>query len=151
MFKFLVTSLSVDDSMEVACRCFEGMKELLSHFGKVLLTEDQMEEFCDTIRLVLDGDALCQMDPDDDGIDDEENEEDEENDFEHDSRLYGYVSDCITELLKVYGENLGGQFDDKFKNSIAKRCKPTSSMDEKMYSAGILCDFYKYAPFFMSK
>jgi len=132
VYKFLVTSLSVDDSMEVANRCFEGMKDLVEHFGTILLTDDQMDELCDSIRLVIDGDALCQMDPDDDGIDDEDEEGEEDEDFEHDSRLFGYVSECITSLLKAYGENMGTQFDDKFKESLAKRCKPTSSMDDKM-------------------
>lgn len=96
--------------MEVATRCFEGMKELLAHFGTVLLTEDQLNEVLDVLRLVMDGDALCQTAADEDGDDDEEIQE-EENDFDHDSKLFGFVSDTLSELLKQYKENMGPHFD----------------------------------------
>jgi len=38
---------------------------------------------------------------------------------------------------------MGPHFDTYFKDSIEKRSKEHSSMDDKMNVSGLLCDFFK--------
>lgn len=107
--EFIMTSISTDDSMEVVCRCFEGLRELIDKLGKYFMSEDLLMEILDSMRVCMDGDALCQISPDDDH-EEEEGEEEEEN-FDHDSKLLGYVSECLSSLCKAYGEDIGINFD----------------------------------------
>lgn len=104
MTSFILTSIATDDSMEVVCRCFDGLRELIDGLGKHWMTSDMFLEILDSMRVCMDGDALCQMSPDEynaseDGADEEEDEE--EDNFEHDSKLLGFVSECLSSLCKV--------------------------------------------------
>jgi len=132
--------------MEVVSRCFDAIREMIDCLGKHWMTSDIMSELLDTIRVCMDGDAYCQMAPDEDGGEDEEEDIDEEDKFEHDSKLLGFVTECLSSFCKELGEEMGPHFDTYFKDSIQGRAKPNSSMDDKMYVAGVLCDFWKYAP-----
>jgi len=59
----------------------------------------------------MDGDAYCQMAPDEDGLEDEEENIDEEDKFEHDSKLLGFVTECLSSFCKELGEEMGPHFD----------------------------------------
>jgi len=133
--------------MEVVSRCFDAIRELVDCLGKHWMTAEIMAELMDSIRVCMDGDAYCQTAPDEDGLSDEGNEEeDDEDKFEHDSKLLGFVTECLSSFCAKLGEEMGPHFDTYFKESIQRRAKPTSSMDDKMYVAGVMCDFWKYAP-----
>mmetsp|Transcript_62988 Transcript_62988/g.136387 ORF Transcript_62988/g.136387 Transcript_62988/m.136387 type:complete len:103 (-) Transcript_62988:794-1102(-) len=101
--------------MEVVCRCFDGLRELIDTLGKHFLHEDIMTELLDSMRVIMDGDAMCQISPDDDhdeedGIETEEEEEDHDR-FDHDSKLLGFVSECLSSLCKLLGEDMGPNFE----------------------------------------
>jgi len=144
--------MGTDESMDVVGRCFDSLREIISNLGEHFLTNDLLGEILDSVRIVMDGDAMCQISPDSDGLEDEDEEEEEEDDaFEHDSKLFGFVSDCLSELCKLLKERMGEYFDTYIKESLNKRSKATSSMDDKMYVAGVLCDFFNNSPIHMSK
>lgn len=86
---FISISINTDDSMEVVSRCFDAIRELIDALGKYFLTEDMLNEVLDAMRIVMEGEAMCQIPPDQDGLEDEEEEDDEEIDPEHDSKLLG--------------------------------------------------------------
>jgi len=92
---YLSIGMNTDDSMEVVCRCFDALRELVENLGRHFLTEDLLTEVLDGMRIVMDGESMCQIPPDDDGlsgeeiVEAEEDEEDEEDAFEHDSKLLG--------------------------------------------------------------
>jgi len=89
--------------MEVLCRCFEALRELIDNLDIHFITQDSLNEILDSVRIVLDGDALCQIPPDVDVLEEGEegeDEDDEDDAFEHDSKLIGYVSDCISSICK---------------------------------------------------
>jgi len=94
---YITLSMNTDDSMEVVCRCFDVIREMVENLGRHFLTDDLLTEVLDGMRIVMDGESMCQIPPDDDGLSGEENEhaeEDEEDEdvdeaFEHDSKLLG--------------------------------------------------------------
>lgn len=132
---FLTISMSTEDSMEVVCRCFDSLRELIDNLGRYFLTDDLLTEILDSMRVVLDGESMCQISPDDDGLSGEEEEgeeEDDEDEFEHDSKLLGYLSECLSALCKVLKEEMGPHFDTYIKESLGRRSRDTCSMDEKM-------------------
>lgn len=118
--------------MEVCCRCFDGLRELIDILGKHFMTEDIQTEILDTMRVIMDGDALCQMSPDEDRDDDEEEEDDEEDISAHDSKLLGFVSECLSSLCKVLKEDIGPFFDTYFKEPLERRAGKNAGMDDKM-------------------
>lgn len=93
--------------MEVVCRCFDALRELVDNLGKHFLTEDSLTEALDSMRVAMEGDALCQLSPE--GDEDEEEGQDEEDDerFEHDSKLLGFLSECLSSFCKCFGEEIG--------------------------------------------
>jgi len=96
--------------MEVVSRCFDALRELIDCLGKHWMTEDIMSELLDSIRVCMDGDAFCQMSPDEDGLEDEETE-DEDDKFEHDSKLLGFVTECLSSFCQKLGEDMGPHFE----------------------------------------
>lgn len=76
--------------MEVVCRCFESLRELVDNLGKHFISEDLQLELLDAMRIVMDGESMCQIAPDLDEDEEEEEEGEEEDDnFDHDSKLLG--------------------------------------------------------------
>jgi len=51
------------------------------------------------------------MAPDEDGLEEEEEEVDQEDKFEHDSKLLGFVTECLSSFCKELGEEMGPHFD----------------------------------------
>jgi len=90
---YIMLAMNTDDSMEVVCRCFDALREMVENLGRHFLTDDLLTEVLDGMRIVMDGESMCQIPPDDDGFSGEENVEAEEEDvddaFEHDSKLLG--------------------------------------------------------------
>jgi hypothetical protein len=108
---YLTLSITTDDSMEVVSRCFDAIREMIDCLGKHWMTPDIMQELLDSIRVCMDGDAYCQMAPDEDGLEEEEEEVDQEDKFEHDSKLLGFVTECLSSFCKELGEEMGPHFD----------------------------------------
>ena len=107
---FLTLSITTDDSMEVVSRCFDAIREMVDCLGKHWMTADIMQELLNSIRVCMDGGAYCQLAHEEDGLEDDD-EADEKDKFEHDSKLFGFVTECLSSFCKELGEEMGPHFD----------------------------------------